>query len=135
MCVSENWAGRLRALPRPMRTMTEAISIRWRSPEELVEIGFSRSRLVMMNEPHSGWLRCARTRRMGTRVLPGPTPPGVRQLTMEALFDPKLVEAANDSRHLPVPGPSYLPPVRDASAHPDLARSRLDVGRVLDDAQ
>jgi hypothetical protein len=27
--------------------MTEASSIRWRSPEELIEIGFSRSRLVI----------------------------------------------------------------------------------------
>ncbi len=26
----------------------------WHTPEELVEIGFSRARLVMMNEVHSG---------------------------------------------------------------------------------
>jgi hypothetical protein len=26
----------------------------WRTPEELVEIGFSRARVVMMNEVHSG---------------------------------------------------------------------------------
>ncbi len=26
----------------------------WRTPEELVEIGFSRARVVMMNEAHSG---------------------------------------------------------------------------------
>lgn len=89
--------------------MTEAASIRWRSPEELVEIGFSRSRVVMMNEAHNGWLRCVRTRRIGTRVLPVAHAAGVRHLAMEALFDPKLVEEANDCRHLPeVRGPSYL---------------------------
>jgi len=52
------------------QVMTEAASIRWRSPEELVEIGFARSRLVMVNEAHNGWLRCVRNRRIGTRVLP-----------------------------------------------------------------
>jgi hypothetical protein len=89
--------------------MTEAASIRWRSPEGLDEIGFSRSRVVMMNEAHDGWLRCVRTRRIGTRVLPVAHAAGVRHLAMEALFDPELVEEANDSRHLPeVRGPSYL---------------------------
>ena len=91
------------------QVITEAGSIRWRSPEELVEIGFSRSRLVMMNEAHNGWLRCVRTRRIGTRILPVAHAAAVRHLAMEALFDPKVVEAANGSRRLPnVPDPSYL---------------------------
>jgi hypothetical protein len=34
----------------------------WRTPEELVEIGFSRARVVMMKEAHSGDERCVRTR-------------------------------------------------------------------------
>ena len=37
----------------------------WRTPEELVEIGFSRARVVMMNEAHSGDERCVRTREVG----------------------------------------------------------------------
>jgi hypothetical protein len=108
--------------------MTEASSIRWRSPEELIEIGFSRSRLLMMNEAHNGWLRCVRTRRIGTTILPVAHDAGVRHLAMEALFDPELVEAANDSRHLPeVRGPSYL-------AQPEmraLIQTALDLGWTL----
>ncbi len=34
----------------------------WRTPEELVEIGFSRASVVMVNEAHSGDERCVRTR-------------------------------------------------------------------------
>lgn len=108
--------------------MTAAAPIQWRSPGELVEIGFSRSRVVMMNEAHNGWLRCVRTRRIGTRVLPVAHAAGVRHLAMEALFDHRLIEAANDSRHLPdVRGPSYL-------AQPEmrvLIQTALDLGWTL----
>jgi len=82
----------------------------------------------MMNKAHNGWLRCVRTRGIGTRVLPVAHAAGVRHLAMEALFDPRLVEAANDSRHLPeVRSPSYL-------AQPEmrvLIQTALDLGWTL----
>jgi hypothetical protein len=56
----------------------------WRSPEELVMIGFSRSRIVMMNECHDGLLRCLSTREIGRRILPTAHKAGVRYLAMEA---------------------------------------------------
>ena len=43
---------------------------KWRSPEELVEIGLSRSRVLMVNEAHDGLKRCIRTRNIGTRMIP-----------------------------------------------------------------
>jgi hypothetical protein len=42
----------------------------WRTPEELIDIGFSRSRVVMMNKAHNGSLRCVRTREIGRPILP-----------------------------------------------------------------
>jgi hypothetical protein len=83
--------------------MSEAFSIRWRAPEELVQIGFSRSRVVMMNEAHNGWLRCVRTRTLGTRALPVPHAAGVRHLAMEALFDPDR----SRPRTTPATSPTY----------------------------
>ena len=41
-----------------------------RTPEELLAIGVSRSRVVMMNEAHHMMKRCVRTREIGLRVLP-----------------------------------------------------------------
>ena len=72
----------------------------WRTVEELVEIGFSRSRIVMMNEIHSGDMRCVRTRVIGQRILPTAHRLGVRYLAMEALFS-LFVEYANVTRQLP----------------------------------
>lgn len=57
----------------------------WRSPEEILEIGFSRSRVVMCNEAHSGLKRCVRTREIGRRLLPVAHGCGCRHLAMEAL--------------------------------------------------
>lgn len=79
----------------------------WRSPEELVEIGFKRSRVVMMNEAHSGLQRCIRTRKIGQMILPTAHRLGVRYLAMEALWPP-LAEEANRTRRLPEIGSSYL---------------------------
>jgi len=56
-----------------------------RTPEELLAIGFSRSRVVMMNEAHHGMKRCVRTREIGLRLLPVAHAAGVRHLAMEAL--------------------------------------------------
>jgi hypothetical protein len=62
-----------------------------RTPEELLAIGFSRSRVVMMNEAHDRLKRCVRTREIGLRVLPAAHAAGVRHLAMEAL--PQGVDA------------------------------------------
>jgi hypothetical protein len=56
----------------------------FRTPEELLAIGFSRSRVVMMDEAHNGMRRCVRTREIGRRLLPAADAAGVRQLAMEA---------------------------------------------------
>ena len=71
----------------------------WRSVEELVEIGFRRSRVVMMNEAHAGELRCVRTRIIGQRILPTAYKMGARYLAMEALW-PEITEEANHTRQL-----------------------------------
>jgi hypothetical protein len=59
--------------------------VEFRTPEELLAIGFSRSRVVMMNEAHSGMKRCVRTREIGKRLLPAADAAGVRHMAMEAL--------------------------------------------------
>jgi hypothetical protein len=40
----------------------------WRSPSDLVALGFSRAPVVMMNEGHHGMQRWARTRRIGKQI-------------------------------------------------------------------
>lgn len=79
----------------------------WRTVEELIEIGYQRSRVVMMNECHAEWFRCIRTRRLGQRILPTAYQLGVRHLAMEALY-PSVVEEANRTRHLPADAWGYL---------------------------
>jgi hypothetical protein len=71
----------------------------WRSPEEIVEIGFQRAPVVMMNEAHSGWKRCIRTRQIGKRILSVAHKAGVRYLAMEALF-PDFANFSNQTRQL-----------------------------------
>jgi hypothetical protein len=63
-----------------------------RTPEELLAIGFSRSRVVMMNEAHDGIKRCVRTREIGLRLLPAAHAAGVRHLALEALYGPYLTQ-------------------------------------------
>lgn len=75
----------------------------WRTPEELLEIGLRRSRVVMMNEAHHGLKRCIRTRQIGQRILPIAHKAGVRYLAMEALSS-FFVEEANHTRQLPEVG-------------------------------
>ena len=79
---------------------------KWRSPEELVEIGLSRSRVLMVNEAHDGLKRCIRTRNIGTRMVEPAHAAGVRHLAMEALT-PDFAAAANRERRLG-PGSGYL---------------------------
>lgn len=81
----------------------------WRSPEELVAIGFERSTVVMMNEAHSGLQRCMRTRETGRRILPAAHETGVRHLAMEALWPYEFAMDANRTRSLPAgPTEGYL---------------------------
>lgn len=79
----------------------------WHSPEELVRLGFAHSRVVMINEAHNGWLRCARTRVVGQRILPAAHEAGARYLAMEALW-PRFADQANRERRLPEVADSYL---------------------------
>ncbi|MBI4345260.1 MAG: hypothetical protein HY553_00285 [Elusimicrobia bacterium] len=78
-----------------------------RSPAELVAIGFSRSRVVVVNECHDGMRRCRRTREVGRAVLPAAHAAGVRHLAMEALH-PRFAEEANRTRRPPAGGGAYL---------------------------
>lgn len=79
----------------------------WRSPEEIVQIGFQRSQVVMMNEAHSDLKRCIRTRQIGQRILPVAHQAGVRHLAMEALF-PWFAQQCNHTRHIPQVEFGYL---------------------------
>ena len=99
---------------------------RWRSPSELIEIGFTRSRVVMMNEAHSGLRRSIRTRIVGKSILPVAHGVGVRQLAMEALR-PDFAAAANERRVVPEESRGYLsqPEMRD------LIAAALDLGWAL----
>lgn len=65
-----------------------------RTPDELLAIGFSRSRVVMMNEAHHKMKRCVRTREIGRPLLPATHTAGVRHLAMEAL--PQGVDAGSN---------------------------------------
>jgi hypothetical protein len=63
----------------------EPRAMTWMSPSEIVTHGFATSPVVMMNEAHNGWSRCARTRRIGREILPAAHDAGCRHLAMEAL--------------------------------------------------
>jgi hypothetical protein len=78
-----------------------------RSPEELVRIGFERSRVVIVNECHDGDRHCLRTRAIGRRLLPIANDVSVRHLAMEALYEP-FARQANQTRQLPNNNLGYL---------------------------
>jgi hypothetical protein len=80
---------------------------RWRSPEELLGIGLTRSRVAMINEAHNGLARSVRTRRVGIRLLPVAHQAGVRAIAMEALV-PEFAEEANETREVPAAAGGYL---------------------------
>ncbi|HEY7199762.1 MAG TPA: hypothetical protein VIC57_06105 [Candidatus Dormibacteraeota bacterium] len=62
--------------------------IEWLSAEELLQRGYERSRVVMINEAISGLVRNARARRTGLRLLPVAWACGARLLAMEAMGPP-----------------------------------------------
>jgi hypothetical protein len=61
----------------------------WTTPEALVREGFSRSRVVMMNEARTGLKRCERTRRIGARIMHMARVCGATLLAVEALGPPE----------------------------------------------
>ena len=98
----------------------------WRSPEEIVEIGFQRSSVVMMNEAHNGMKRCIRTRQIGQRILSVAHRLGVRHLAMEALH-PMIVKQFISVRHMPDGDFGYL-------SQPEMkafVQTALDLGWTL----
>jgi hypothetical protein len=110
---------------RAMR-WTEVPAAAWRTPQELVQEGFRRSRVVMLNEAHNGRTRCIRTRQLGRQLLPSAHAMGVRHLAMEAL-QPGDAEAANTTRRPPDAAGGYL-------AQPDmreLIQTALALGWTL----
>jgi hypothetical protein len=101
-----------------------------RTPEELLAIGFSRSRVVMMNEAHHMMKRCIRTREIGLRVLPAAHAAGARHLAIEALRShsfaqpdmQRLVDAAEELGWEVIPYEARRPPTdmndrEDQQAH------------------
>jgi hypothetical protein len=105
---------------------TEVPAAAWRTPQELVQEGFGRGRVVMLNEAHDGLKRCVRTRRVGRQVLPSAHAMGVRHLAMEALR-PGDAEVANERRRPPDAADGYL-------AQPDmreLIQAALALGWTL----
>jgi hypothetical protein len=105
---------------------TKVPAAAWRTPQELVQEGFRRSRVVMLNEAHDGLERWVRTRRVGRRILPSAHAMGVRHLAMEAL-QPGDAETANASRRPPDAADGYL-------AQPDmgeLIQAALELGWTL----
>jgi hypothetical protein len=105
---------------------TEVPEAAWRTPQELVEEGFRRGRVVMLNEAHHGLTRCVRTRQLGRQLLPSAHAMGVRHLAMEAL-QPGDAEAANTTRRPPDDAGGYLaqPDMRD------LIQVALELGWTL----
>jgi hypothetical protein len=80
---------------------------KWKTPEELIRIGYSQSRVVMMNEAHNGLARCRRTREVGMNILPVAHEIGVRHIAME-VFNPEIVIELNNIRRLPDNTNGYL---------------------------
>lgn len=78
-----------------------------RPPEELVTIGFQRSRIVIVNECHGGDRHCPRTRAIGRRILPVAHESGVRHLAMEALHK-SFASEANATGRIPDMHMGYL---------------------------
>ena len=114
-----------RGYDRVMR-WTEVPPAAWRTPQELVQEGFRRGRVVMLNEAHDGLKRCVRTRQLGRQVLQSAHAMGARHLAMEAL-QPGDAETANASRRPPDAAEGYL-------AQPDMGKliqAALELGWTL----
>jgi hypothetical protein len=122
---SASWACVPQSYDLAMR-WTEVPAAAWRTPQELVQEGFRRGRVVMLNEAHDGLKRCVRTRRVGCQILPGAHAMGVRHLAMEALR-PGDADAANASRRPPDAADGYLA----QSDMRELIQAALELGWTL----
>ncbi len=118
--------GTVESLPRAHAT-GEREAIPWRTPEELVQHGFRSSRVVMLNEAHSGLKRCIRTREIGVRAVRVAHDNGVRHLAMEALYPYTIADQSNGTRVAPVVGGGYL--AQQEMRH--LIQTALDLGWTL----
>jgi len=87
--------------------MSEYTLAKWKTPEELIRIGYRQSRVVMMNEAHNGRARCRRTREVGVTILPVAHEIGVRHIAMEVL-SPEITTELNKTRRLPYDAGGYL---------------------------
>ncbi|MDP8909536.1 MAG: hypothetical protein M3N47_10580 [Chloroflexota bacterium] len=74
----------------------------WFGPEALVELGFARARVVMLNDAGGGPLgrRCRRARAIGRQILPTAHACGVRHLALEDV-PREVTEAINQTGRLP----------------------------------
>lgn len=105
-----------------------------RTPEELLAIGFSRSRVVMVNEAHHLMQRCVRTREIGVRLLPAAHAAGVRHLAIEARhagpFEQRdlqrLVDRAKEFDWTLIPYETRRYPVEQNDREEDQARNLVD---------
>lgn len=96
------------------------------TPEEMVTLAYSKSRLVIMNEAHDADRHNARTRQIGIRLLPVLRRIGVKHLAMEVLY-PEFAAKANRLRSVPPAQRGYL-------SHSDMRRliqTALDLGFEL----
>jgi hypothetical protein len=98
----------------------------WRSPSEIVQLGFRRSRAVMMNEAHNGLRRSVRTRIIGQNILAAAHEEGARFLAMEALV-PFFAEVCNRERSVPETNNGYLSQIEMRA----FIRTALDLGWML----
>jgi hypothetical protein len=98
----------------------------WCSVEDLTQLAFTRSPVVMANEAHNGLTRCVRTREVGVRIIQAAHAAGVRRLAMEALPSPGN-DAPEPIREIPSRDSGYL-------AQPDMRRlitTALELGWTL----
>lgn len=98
----------------------------WLSPNEIMRRGLGQSRVVMMNEAHSGDLRNVRTRKIGESILAAAHEVGVRHLAMEALY-PDFADTSNRTRKPPVVTGGYLSQPEMIS----LIQAALDLGWTI----
>ena len=96
----------------------------WRTPETLVEIGFSRSRVVMINEFHNGLLRCPWMREVGRRIAPGGIATGCRPgfplgpIVVLCRFGRVPLDTFADLGRWNTSGVPYFPRSRNAGSRP-----------------
>ncbi len=98
----------------------------WRDPQDLVEIGLARTRILLMNEARDGSRRCIRNRETARQVLPTAHAAGVRHLAVEDM-PATVADAGNSSRR-------FAQAAHGVLAQPDMVafvQTALDLGWTL----